>query len=91
MGNARDTRAAGLLKALGHPVRISIVRHLIKHGESACGDITSHLPVAASTASQHLNSLLSVDLIKMRIDGPRRYYQLNKRKLDAIKSWFAAL
>jgi DNA-binding transcriptional ArsR family regulator len=79
------------LKALGHPVRISIVLQLLRQDECTGGEISGKLPVAASTVSQHLNTLLAADLIKMRIDGPRRYYRLNQRALEYLQGWLGKL
>ena len=79
------------LKALAHPVRITIIKQLLRQEECACGEISGKLSVAPSTTSQHLNSLLAADLIKMRIDGPRRYYRLNKHALEYLQVWISKL
>ena len=36
-------------------------------------------------------TLLAADLIKMRIDGPRRYYRLNRRALEYLQAWVGKL
>ena len=91
MATEKYGKIAQGLKALGHPVRISIILQLLRQDECVCGDISGRLPVAASTASQHLSTLLAADLIKMRIDGPRRFYRLNRRSLEYLQGWVGKL
>ena len=87
MATAKNKRTAQLFKALGHPVRIQIVQHLLKKGECYCGDITKHLPVAASTASQHLSVLKNAGIISGRIEGLNRCYCVNEKVLEELKEW----
>jgi ArsR family transcriptional regulator len=91
MVTEKYSKIAQGLKALGHPVRISIVLQLLRQDECTGGEISGRLSVAASTTSQHLNTLLAADLIKMRIDGPRRYYSLNRRALEYLQGWVGKL
>ena len=82
---------AAVFKALAHPVRVRIVRML--HAEGACfaGDLSSRLPVAASTASQHLKILKEAGVITGTIDGPHRCYCIDKNVYHDLKDWIAAL
>jgi len=82
---SQHKKFAAYLKAMGNPVRLQILNHLIKKGECVCGDITSKLPVAASTASQHLKVLKEAGLITGTIDGPRRCYCINQKNLDEFR------
>ena len=61
-------------KALGHPIRVQIVRFLLAQDSCMCGDIVEHLPLAQSTVSQHLKVLKEAGLIRGEIDGPRVCY-----------------
>ena len=69
--------AAERLKALGHPVRLAIVRALAERSACCCADVCSRLPLAQSTVSQHLKVLKDAGLISFRRDGVRSSYVLN--------------
>ncbi|NIP18430.1 MAG: metalloregulator ArsR/SmtB family transcription factor [Xanthomonadales bacterium] len=91
MNRRKDRRMAAGFKALGHPVRLQIVKHLVDHGACFGGDISSQLPVAASTASQHLKILKEAGLITGTVDGPRRCYCIRKEALKDLGDFLADL
>ena len=70
---------AGMLKALGSPVRLEIVRWLIQHGEQGCcvSDIQKEVGGANSTLSHHLETLSRYGLIKSRKEGLWIFYSVN--------------
>ncbi len=85
-------RLAGLCKALGHPARVAIVRHLAaRRGTCTCGEIVSQLPLAQSTVSQHLKVLKDAGLVVGEVEPPRVCYCLNERALAELKRAVAAL
>lgn len=69
-----DVRLAALAKALGHPARVRILRHLLAAEACMCGAIQDVVPLAQSTVSQHLKVLKGAGLITGEIDGPRVCY-----------------
>jgi ArsR family transcriptional regulator, arsenate/arsenite/antimonite-responsive transcriptional repressor len=77
--------AAERLKALGHPVRLAIVRALAEQSCCCCGDVCSRLPLAQSTVSQHLKVLKDAGLISFRRDGVRSSYVLNLAAFSALR------
>lgn len=81
-----DTDLALLAKALGHPARIRIIRHLAKRTSCMCGDIVKELPLAQSTVSQHLKVLKNAGLIHGEIDGPCVCYCLDSTALARLKT-----
>ena len=91
MSKRKDQQIAEAFRALGHPVRLQIVR--ILQGEGACfaGEITRRLPVVASTASQHFKILREAGLINDAVDGPHRYYSVDKQALRELKRWVSKL
>jgi DNA-binding transcriptional ArsR family regulator len=91
MVNREDRRMAACFKALGHPVRLQIVRQLLEHGACFGGDISSRVPVAASTASQHLKILKEAGLVTGTVDGPRRCYCIRKEAIADLRDWIAGL
>ena len=91
MSSKSDQQAAAWFKALGHPVRVQIVRLLNEKGTCFGGDISSELPVAASTTSQHLKILKEAGIITGTIDGPRRCYCIRSEALDELKGWLQTI
>ena len=63
--------AANVFKELGHPVRLTIFKLLVKAGYDGLpvGKIQEQLSIPDSTLSHHISKLVSVDLIKQRRDG----------------------
>jgi len=90
-GDAADEELAALTKALGHPVRVQIIRLLTLRESCVCGDIVKELPLAQSTVSQHLKVLKDVGLIRGEIDGPRTCYCLEPRTLRRLKALIGGL
>jgi ArsR family transcriptional regulator, arsenate/arsenite/antimonite-responsive transcriptional repressor len=74
IGPPAEVEFARLAKALGHPARVAIVRHLLAQGECDCGGIVGRLPLAQATVSQHLKVLKEAGWIQGAIDGPRVCY-----------------
>ena len=69
-------RHAEQLSALGHPVRLAILRFVVQSGEggAAAGEIQAHLDMPASTLSHHLKRLLDAGLLSSRNEGTFHYY-----------------
>lgn len=86
-----DTTLASLSKALGHPARVTILRHLLQVDRCICGEIVNILPLAQSTVSQHLKQLKEAGLIRGEIEGPRICYCADKERLAVFKNLVAAL
>lgn len=78
--------AAERLKALGHPVRLAIVRALAEQSTCCCADVCSRLPLAQSTVSQHLKVLKEAGLVSFRRDGVRSSYVLNRAAFADLRS-----
>jgi ArsR family transcriptional regulator, arsenate/arsenite/antimonite-responsive transcriptional repressor len=74
------------LAALGHPVRLAILRHVVKAGRdgSAAGEIQSKLDIPASTLSHHITQLSRTGLLEARRDGTFIYYSAVFRSLRAL-------
>jgi len=69
-------RHADQLAALGHPVRLGILRFVVQGEESgtAAGEIQAHLDMPASTLSHHLKRLVDAGLLSARSEGTYHYY-----------------
>lgn len=81
-----ETRLMQMMKALGHPARLMIVRYLSEHPQCITGDIVEALPLAQATVSQHLKVLREAGLICGTIEGPATCYCLDTDNI----AWFKA-
>jgi len=59
-----DLELARFAKALGHPARVAIIRHLSALKSCCFTEIADDLPLAYSTVSEHLTELKNAGLIK---------------------------
>jgi ArsR family transcriptional regulator len=90
-GPEADAELASFAKALGHPVRVQILRLLERKNTCVCGDIVDELPLAQSTVSEHLRVLKSAGLVRGDIDGPRVCYCIEPNALRRLKALVGAL
>ena len=69
-------RHADQLSALGHPIRLAILRYLVQGGDegTAAGDIQTHVDLPASTLSHHLKRLVDAGLLTSRSEGTFHFY-----------------
>ena len=76
-----------LMRALGHPVRLEILRILARRAENCCcNDITDCLSLAQSTVSQHLKVLLDAGIIERRAQGTRNNYRVRTDRLAVFNA-----
>jgi ArsR family transcriptional regulator, arsenate/arsenite/antimonite-responsive transcriptional repressor len=82
-------RHAEQLSALGHPVRLSILRYVVQGAPegTAAGEIQSKLDIPASTLSFHLERLASAGLLRSRREGTFIYYSAEYEELKALTSY----
>jgi ArsR family transcriptional regulator len=73
---AADARLAALAKALGHPVRVRLLRLLASRDSRTCCHLVDELPLAQSTVSEHLRILRAAGLVRVSAAGPRGGYCL---------------
>lgn len=90
-GKEADEELSLLAKAVGHPVRVQILRLLSRKESCICGEIVEEISLAQSTISQHLKILKEAGLITGEIDGPRTCYCLDGRGLRRLKVLVAGL
>ena len=78
-------------KALAHPTRITILKHL--ENQSCCftGDLVEVFPLAQSTISQHLKELKNAGLIQGELKPPKIKYCINLENWEKAKELFATL
>jgi len=86
-----DRHLATLAKALGHPVRVHILRQLLQQEQCVAGHLALSLPLAQSTVSEHLRILREAGLVSGEVDGPRRCYCANREMLSRFTETLSRL
>src|SRR4051812_14598697 len=71
-----------ILKTVGDPVRLQIVRLLSDGTPRVCNEIQSELGLPASTGSYHLRLLREAGVTRSRGEGPLREISLRREALD---------
>ena len=88
----QQEQLARFAKAMGHPVRIAILRMLSTKTCCYHGNMSEVLPVAKSTLSQHLKELREAELIYQEVISlPTIKYCINKENWKLAKHLFDEL
>ncbi|QGY41762.1 metalloregulator ArsR/SmtB family transcription factor [Pseudodesulfovibrio cashew] len=88
---AEDAWLAEACKALSHPARVRIFRHLIEEDRCICGRIVEIMPLAQSTVSQHLKVLKDAGLVAGSVEGPKTCYCVDRDALERLCGAIGAL
>lgn len=80
-----------MCKAVSHPARLQLLRHLIDYGDCYFGSLADVLPLAPSTISNHVSILKEAGLIEGSSDMQRVCYCVNQERLQQFKLAVAAL
>ncbi len=74
------------LAALGHPVRLKVLRFVVQGGPdgTAAGDIQAHVDLPASTLSHHLKRLVDAGVLSTRSEGTFHYYAADYAALRGL-------
>ena len=73
---------ANVLRTVGDPVRLEIVRILADGSERNCGQVTEALGLPTSTGSYHLRLLREAGITRTRAEGTERHISLRRDDLD---------
>ena len=71
-----------IMRALGDPVRLEIVR-LLAERPRVCGELSTALGIPPSTGSYHLRTLREAGVTRTRADGTLREISLRRGDLEA--------
>jgi len=77
-------KAASMLKAIAHPVRISIVGYLEDGKERTVTEIHKQLGIEQSAASHHLVILKDRGVLSSKRVGKNTWYYLKHQNLKSI-------
>ena len=84
--SSADEELAGFTRALGHPIRVAIVRYLLEQGESVCTDLSEIVPLAHSTTMQHIKVLKEAGLLSAGRCGRNVLYCVNPEALRHLRA-----
>ncbi len=77
-------RAANMLKAIAHPVRIAILNLLEDGQKLTVSEIHMKLDIEQSTTSHHLGILKDKDVLASKRDGKNTFYFLKHDSLSKV-------
>ena len=76
--------ASDVLRALSHPVRLSILSFIDKKKKVNVNKIYNTLKLEQSITSQHLKILRAVELVETTRDGKYIFYNINYDKIAGL-------
>jgi DNA-binding transcriptional ArsR family regulator len=74
---------ATVLRTLGDPLRLDLVRILADGHEYPCGELSEMLGLPASTSSYHTRLMREAGITRTRAEGTTRYISLRRDDLEA--------
>ena len=77
-------RAANMLKAIAHPMRIAILNNLENGKRLTVTEIHEALEIEQSTASHHLGILRDKGVLVAKREGKNTFYSIKHEKLDTL-------
>ncbi|MBN1118161.1 MAG: helix-turn-helix transcriptional regulator [Bacteroidales bacterium] len=77
-------RAASMLKAIAHPMRIAILNQLENGKRLTVTQIHETLGIEQSTASHHLGILRDKDVLVAKREGKNTYYSIKHERLNTL-------
>ena len=78
------TEVVETFKALGDPIRWSIMQQMAQVAELPCAVLEDTLPVSKPTISYHTKILVQAGLISVRKEGRNFFYTLNRDVLRSV-------
>lgn len=81
-----DEWYATALRALGHPVRLGIMRRLASEPQTCACDFTDVFGVRQPTISQHLKVLREAGLVATRHRGTQICYSIRAEAIEELRT-----
>lgn len=88
---SNEPAIAVMLRALGHPVRLGIMRELAERPETCACDFTQLFTVSQPTISSHLRVLREAGLVCTRRRGNQICYSIDSQAVRQIEVLIAGL
>lgn len=91
MMEADRSRTAEAFKALGDPVRWTIVRYLAEQPELPGARLNEFLSISRPTISYHIRILVQAGLVDVRKRGRTHFYSLREDTMRSLSDAFGTL
>jgi DNA-binding transcriptional ArsR family regulator len=82
---------AGVFKALGDPVRLEMVRRLVKASPCTIGAVSQDLGITRQGARKHLDVLARANIVRLEPRGRDVLVHLERDAFDSASSYIAEL
>jgi len=83
-------RMAKIAKALGDPIRLTLVDVLRKHAGKVCVcELVPLFDVSQSTLSHHLKKLRDAGIVDSERQGLWAYYYVSPEELEDLSAWLS--
>ena len=82
--SASELDLANILRTVGDPVRLEIVRVLSDDRERTCTAVGDMIGIPASTLSYHLRLLREAGVTRTRAEGTERHVSLRRDDLEQV-------
>lgn len=80
-----------LLKALADKHRLTMISLMGQRRERTVTDMAETLEITEPTVSHHVSKLHAAGLLRLRMAGNQRFYQVNNRRLAELKTLMAEI
>jgi DNA-binding transcriptional ArsR family regulator len=77
-----------VFQALADPTRRRLLDAL-RHGERPVNDLVRQVGIHQSGVSRHLRILAEAGFVRMRPEGPHRFYSLQRAPFRELEDWVA--
>lgn len=85
---AEASRMAAIAKALGDPIRLTLVDVLRKHAGKVCVcELVPLFDIKQSTLSHHLKKLRDAGIVDSERQGLWAYYYVKPEALEELSAW----
>lgn len=85
-----DQRLVTMLRALGNPARVLIIKELRRRSVCQTGSLVDSLPLSQSTISEHLRRLKEAGIVIGTIEGPATCYCVDEAAMTWLSDQLAA-
>jgi DNA-binding transcriptional ArsR family regulator len=77
-------KAANMLKAIAHPMRVAILEYLDGGKQLTVTEIHEHLKIEQSTTSHHLGILKDKGVLGSKREGKNTFYYIKNEQLSNV-------
>ena len=78
-------RAASVLRALNHPLRLRLLKTIYREGRVCVSDLQKDLEQTQAITSVHLSELRRAGFVRVEKTGRSRWYSVNTARLQEVQ------